>query len=69
VVVASKQAIDKDRLLTNQMTFAPGVGIVRLQTVLHQTGKPPLPQVTMELARYQVGPTAPTPAPGAAPAP
>jgi len=60
-VVSSKQSIDKDKALGNRVWFAPGVGIVRLQTSVHVAGQAPAPQVTLELLKYKVSPTEPPP--------
>ncbi|NOZ86350.1 MAG: hypothetical protein GXP49_08780 [Deltaproteobacteria bacterium] len=57
VEVLSKHSIDKTKTLVNRMTFAPGVGLVKIETELHQQGKNPVPQVVLRLARYKVAPS------------
>ena len=57
IEVTSKHAIDDKKSLVNKMVFAPGVGIVRIRTELHQEGKKPLPQVSLELVSYNVAPS------------
>ena len=53
VVVESKVRAAQGNL-SNQMTFARGVGLVRVSTELESGGKV-VPQVTLELTAYQLG--------------
>lgn len=61
VVVESRNKDQGDRLLINTMTFAPKVGVIRIATALDDQGKR-IPQVKLELTKYQVGPGANRPA-------
>lgn len=51
VVVESKNRVEEGKTLVNEMTFAPGVGIVRLETVLEAGGKR-IPQSTLLLQKF-----------------
>lgn len=51
VVVESKNRVEEGKTLVNEMTFAPGVGIVRLNTVLEANGKR-IPQSTLALQKF-----------------
>lgn len=51
VVVESRNRVEEGTTLVNEMTFAPGVGIVRLSTVLESNGKQ-LPQSTLALLKF-----------------
>lgn len=51
VVVESRNRVQEGVVLVNEMTFAPGVGIVRLSTVLESNGKQ-IPQSTLELMKF-----------------
>ncbi len=51
VVVESRNRVQEGVTLVNEMTFAPGVGIVRLSTVLESNGKQ-IPQSTLALVKY-----------------
>jgi hypothetical protein len=53
IVVRSTNPQNKSIELVNEMTFAPGVGIVRIQTQMVKDGKA-TPQVTLELTNYKV---------------
>jgi hypothetical protein len=48
VVVESRNRVEEGKTLVNEYTLAPGVGIVRLATVLELDGKR-LPQSRLEL--------------------
>lgn len=51
VVVESRNRVQEGTVLVNEMTFAPGVGIVRLSTVLESNGKQ-IPQSTLSLMKF-----------------
>ncbi len=51
VVVESRNRVEEGTSLVNEMTFAPGVGIVRLSTVLESNGKQ-IPQSTLALLKF-----------------
>jgi hypothetical protein len=51
VVVESRNRVEEGTTLVNEMTFAPGVGIVRLSTVLESKGKR-IPQSTLALVKF-----------------
>lgn len=51
VVVESRNRVQEGVVLVNEMTFAPGVGIVRLSTVLESNGKQ-IPQSTLALMKF-----------------
>jgi hypothetical protein len=55
VRVESKNRIDGDRTLVNEMTFAPGVGIVNISVYLDQKGRR-IPQGSMALQSFTVKP-------------
>jgi hypothetical protein len=50
-VVESRNRVQEGVVLVNEMTFAPGVGIVRLSTVLESNGKQ-IPQSTLSLLEF-----------------
>ena len=52
VVVESRNKVEEGKVLVNEMTFAPGVGIVRLTTVLEAGGKK-IPQSTLALLSFK----------------
>lgn len=52
VVVESRNRVEEGTTLVNEMTFAPGVGIVRLSTVLESNGKR-IPQSTLALVKFK----------------
>lgn len=52
VVVESRNRVEEGTVLVNEMTFAPGVGIVRLSTVLESHGKQ-IPQSTLALVTFK----------------
>ena len=52
VVVESRNRVEEGTTLVNEMTFAPGVGIVRLSTVLESNGKQ-IPQSTLALMKFK----------------
>lgn len=58
VIVESRNRIDASKTLVNEITLAPGVGIVRMATTLEDSGKR-LPQSQLTLLKFT--------APGAAP--
>ena len=51
VVVESRNRVEEGTVLVNEMTFAPGVGIVTLSTVLESNGKR-IPQSTLSLLKF-----------------
>ena len=51
VTVESRNRVEEGTTLVNEMTFAPGVGIVRLSTVLESNGKR-IPQSTLALMKF-----------------
>jgi hypothetical protein len=51
VVVESRNRVEEGTVLVNEMTFAPGVGIVRLNTVLESNGKQ-IPQSSLALLKF-----------------
>lgn len=51
VIVESRNRVEEGTVLVNEMTFAPGVGIVRLSTVLESNGKQ-IPQSTLSLLKF-----------------
>lgn len=51
VVVESRNRVEEGTVLVNEMTFAPGVGIVRLTTVLESNGKQ-IPQSSLALLKF-----------------
>ncbi len=51
VIVESKNRIDASKTLVNEMTLAPGVGIVRMATTLEDGGKR-LPQSKLTLLKF-----------------
>ena len=55
VVVESRNRVEEGTVLVNEMTFAPGVGIVRLSTVLESNGKQ-IPQSTLALSKFNTPP-------------
>ena len=55
VRVESKNRIDSDRTLVNEMTFAPGVGIVNLSLYLEDKGRR-IPQGSLALKSFTVKP-------------
>jgi hypothetical protein len=69
VIVESRNRADQTRVLVNEVTFAPGVGIVRLATTL-EDGARRVPQSSLTLKRFQAVPppaVKPPPTSGAAP--
>lgn len=51
VVVESRNRVKEGTTLVNEVTFAPGVGIVRLSTVL-EAGDRQIPQSTLSLLKF-----------------
>ncbi len=60
VVVESRNKDEGERLLVATLTFAPKVGLVRIETVLEESGKR-IPQSRIELVKYQLAPAAKAP--------
>jgi hypothetical protein len=58
VVVESRNRIDGSRTLVNEITLAPGVGIVRMATTLEDQGKR-LPQSQLTLLKFTAAGAAP----------
>jgi hypothetical protein len=54
VVVLSRNTILEDKALENELTFAKGVGIVRVNTVLVDKGQR-IPQSSLVLLRFELG--------------
>lgn len=52
VIVESRNRVEEGKVLVNEMTFAPGVGIVRLSTVLEAKGQR-IPQSSLALTAYK----------------
>lgn len=52
VVVESRNRVEEGTALVNEMTFAPGVGIVRLSTTLESNGKK-IPQSSLALVKMK----------------
>ncbi|MCE9670362.1 hypothetical protein LY474_21410 [Myxococcus stipitatus] len=67
IQVEARNRVDAQATLVNTFTFAAGVGMVRLETVV-ETGGKRIPQTRLELTGYQVGGGAPSTSPGAPPA-
>ncbi len=62
-VVESTNRIEEGKVLVNELTFAPKIGLIRVSTLLENKGNK-LPQSTLVLTKYQVqGAPAPAPAP------
>jgi hypothetical protein len=55
VIVESKNRIDASKTLVNEMTLAPGVGIVRMETTL-EDGSKRLPQSKLTLLKFTPAP-------------
>ena len=55
VIVESKNRIDATKTLVNEMTLAPGVGIVRMATTLEDGGKR-VPQSKLTLLKFTPAP-------------
>jgi hypothetical protein len=55
--VESRNRMDEQRTLVNELTFAPSVGIVRIELTLESSGKK-VPQSTFELKEFTVRPRA-----------
>ena len=51
VIVESRNRVQEGVTLVNEVTFAPGVGIVRLSTVLESNGKQ-IPQTSLALIKF-----------------
>lgn len=56
VTVRAATRLTARRVLYNELTFAPRVGIVRLETYLLEDERQRIPQVALELQRYQLAP-------------
>jgi hypothetical protein len=61
IEVESRNRADPSRTLVNTLTFAAGVGIVRVRTELDEGGRLK-PTAELRLTAYQVAPPAPVPA-------
>ena len=55
VLVEARNRVDTQTTLVNTFTFAPGVGLVRIQVEAEQDGRR-IPQTRLELTSYQVKP-------------
>jgi len=55
VQVEGRNRVDADTTLVNTFTFAPGVGLVRIQVEAEREGRR-IPQTWLELTSYQVKP-------------
>jgi hypothetical protein len=66
VVVESRNRASDSKTLVNDMTFAPGVGMVRVAMVLENSGQL-VPQTTLVLKAYSTGGAATPAAPAKAP--
>jgi hypothetical protein len=55
VQVEGRNRVDADTTLINTFTFAPGVGLVRIQVEAERAGRR-IPQTWLELTSYQVKP-------------
>jgi hypothetical protein len=55
--VESRNRMDEQRTLVNELTFAPSVGIVRIELTLESSNKK-VPQSVFELKEFTVGPRA-----------
>jgi hypothetical protein len=55
VQVEARNRVDADTTLVNTFTFAPGVGLVRIQVEAEREGRR-IPQTGLELTSYQVKP-------------
>jgi hypothetical protein len=53
VVVEARNRVQEGTTLVNEMTFAPGVGIVRLATVLESNGRQ-IPQTGLSLLKFSL---------------
>jgi hypothetical protein len=51
VIVESRNRIDQNKMLVNEITLAPGVGIVRIATALDEGGRR-LPQAQLTLLKF-----------------
>ena len=54
MVVRAANRLTKRRVMFNQMTFAPDVGIVRIQTWMVEDGDHHIPQVDLKLTEYDI---------------
>ena len=52
-VVESRNRIEEGKVLVNELTFAPKIGLIRVATLLENKGNK-LPQSTLVLTKYQV---------------
>ncbi len=55
VLVEGRNRVDTETTLINTFTFAPGVGLVRIQVEAERDGRR-IPQTWLELTAYQVNP-------------
>ena len=56
VVVESRNRLDADHVLINEITFAPGVGIVHVATTMDVKGQA-LPQASLTLVKFAAAPS------------
>lgn len=54
VRVEGKNRADKKVTLVNEMTFAKGVGVVRIKTLIETADGQKIPQTQMELTKYEL---------------
>jgi hypothetical protein len=54
VLVRARNRVDPQTELVNEWTFAPGGGMVRIETRIEKADHAPVPQATMELTAYDV---------------
>lgn len=53
VIVQSQNRVEETKVLVNEMTFAPDVGLVQIATLLDNNGTR-IPQSTLRLAKYAI---------------
>lgn len=54
VRVEGRNRVDKKATLVNEMTFAQGVGVVRIKTLIETADGQKIPQAQMELTNYEL---------------
>jgi hypothetical protein len=64
VRVEARNKIDRDTTLVNEITFAPNVGMIRIQVDAEEASGKRIPQTRLELKKYEIKNTTP---PGSAP--
>ena len=57
--VEASNRVDASTTLLNELTFARGVGLVRLELSVQKINGERLPQTSLELVSYQLNPGAP----------